>query len=348
MTAARRSAGGESGSLTAPLLLAILALSALAAAAAATAGTSLRGGASRPLPPDPAPVAQRVIQLLEADPTPDADGPLDPAALEAAAIPVGNRGDATVEVSLTDASSAVDPNWVDRTILEETNLGRILLAPGVGVDALQRYRAQAGLGADAAAHYRDLFGPEALAGYLTSFQPASVNTADELALEQLFRQVAPEGDAAGFRSRLRDARTARHRVEPAEIAALLGTTAPAVLSSVTASPVWNVHYLPELLLRETVRARPFGIAEPDAVAAAVLAARERREISPEELPGILGVATGNRILAYLGTVTWFWRATWVQDGWRTEVVIARNTLPDGSRAFSVVSILQRRTDRGRT
>jgi len=326
----------DRGSVTAPLLLAIVALCLIVVAAGAIGAASLRlAGRLTPGAPDPTPVARRILALLASDPTPESDSPLDPvhARLEAS-------GDG--RLALEDISSAVDPNWVERSLLERTDLGSLLLAPGADADALQSYRVQAGLSVDVATHYRAFFRPEAFDRYLTGYQPANVNTTDELVLELLHREVAPAGDAIAFRQRIRQARAEALRFGTEDLPGLLAPLAAGASSSFSAAPCWNVHFLPEALLRDLVCSRAYSIADADAKAQALVEARAARELRPDELPALLGVPAEHPIFTYLGTRTWFWRASWESKGWRTAIVVARRSGANGEPSFAVVSVAHER------
>jgi hypothetical protein len=336
---ARLSPHGESGSVTAPLLLAVIALCIAIAAGATLIWTQIYAAAriSR-TPPDATPVASRILELLALDPTPDADSPQDPLATWA-----GARANAELAIEgfwIRDISSAIDPNWASRALLDQTDFGSLSFKPGADVAALERFRDKEGLSVHIAVHYEALFRPEAFGLYLTGYQPANANTADEHALESIYRQVAPEGDVTAFGERIRQARASGRALRPQDLPAFLAPAGSALATSIVAAPSWNVNYLPETILRPVLRHRLFAVKEPDAAVERIIEARGKAEIVPVDLPGIAGLPPDHPLFQYLGSRTWFWRATWRQDSYECAIVIARLPSREASGSFAIVSLEQ--------
>jgi hypothetical protein len=242
---------------------------------------------------------------LGTDPTPDSDS---------AADPVWDWAGSTAAVTIEDASSRIDPNWVRKSLFEKTDLAR-LFSPGSGVtgapaDYLQQLREDRGFFADIGAGYHMLFSPQVLAAYMTPWAYANINVTDEFALRKLCK--IRTGDAAAaeaFHTRIQQLLQQERIVEEKDLRSFLGAEFDRLYPAVNALPVWNVHFLPELLLRELLRYPDYGIKSPDRKAEQLLALRQSGEITPADLLSIVGLPANHVIYQYLGTTTWFWKMT---------------------------------------
>jgi hypothetical protein len=318
----RRFNGSREGSSS----VAVLALLTLLAAMAAGGAVLLRGSLDivrrseqaadrwRALEAE----ADRVLAALVADPTPEADSPLDP--VWDVLVHPGGPG---VSLALEDVSSALNPNWVATPVLEDTGLASLLASPGAAAVLRQR-REDEGFSADLPGAYGDLFAEGALAAYGTAYGYANVNVADELALRRLY--LLRTGDAPGadiFHATVRQLRRDRRVVQPDELRAVLGLGHDALVPVVSAQACLNVHFLAPLILEELLAYRALGVPRPREAARAILEVRSWSELSAPDLARLVGVPAGSRILQYLGVTTWFWKITAAEAGARLELVVAR-------------------------
>jgi len=276
--------------------------------------------------------AERVLAALASDPTPTSDSPLDPVWSLLAAPATGG-----VILGLADVSSALDPNWVQKNLLTRTGLRSLLDSPE-SADVLQQRREDRGFSLDIRAAYGDLFAEGALERYGTAYGSVNVNVTDEFALRRLY--ALRTGDAMGaeaFHGRVQALLGERRLLRAEELPAFLGTGYAALASIVNVEPCMNVHFLDPLILSELLAYPALSVPRPRESARAILAARDRSELSLADVAEMTAAPADSRIYQYLGVVTWFWRITAAMEGARIELIAAR--LPgarEGSDRFLVV------------
>jgi hypothetical protein len=257
---------------------------------------------------------------------------------------MGQSAGEGVSLELEDVSSALNPNWVQTSVLESPGFASLLSSPGAPALLRQR-REDRGFSVDLQLSYGDLFAEGALAAYGTPYGYANVNVADEFALRRLY--LLRTGDAAGadiFHATVRQVRRERRVVHPDELRAVLGLGHDALVPVVSAEPGLNVHFLAERLLEDLLACPGLGVPRPRDAARAVLEARSSSELSTSDLVRIVGAPAGSRIHQYLGVTTWFWRITVVQGTSRLQLVVAR--VPGevvGPARFAVVEERRERT-----
>jgi type II secretory pathway component PulK len=312
----------QEGSASIVVLVLLTLLAAAAAGAASLLQVSLRSlraseevsAVRRSLERE----ADRVLAALAADPTPDADSPLDPV-WSLLAEPEADG----VVLGLADASSALDPNWVQKNVFTRTGLAS-LLSSSSAADELQQRREDLGFSLNLSEAYGDLFADGALDRYCTPYGIANINVTDEFALRSLY--ALRTGDAAAaevFHTRVQQHLRELRVLRPEDVQAFLGPGYDALYPVVSAEPCMNVHFLDPLILAELLAYPALAVPHPQASARAILASRTRSELSSAGLLALVAAPTASRIYQYLGVVTWFWRLTVAARHARLELVVAR-------------------------
>lgn len=300
--------GGERGSATISVLVfsSVLSVVAVAAVTIVLAGVSVSKRIDRAAEREEAVSAEVrwVIEQLAEDPTPEADSPFDPVwgALETR----------SASISLRDVSSAVNPNWIRPTFLARSGLEEMLLTKGRGAAELSQFRIDEGISVAVARWYEDFFEPDTIERYLTGYGLFNINVTHEAVLRDLYAlRTGSSGGAETFLAQVQEALRGVELWDDEELRQLLGVEYENVYPVINTAPVFNVHFLDEEVL-EAVVTYPYG-GEPipaSATAAAVLLEeRARDEITDEELRNFLAIQEDgqDRLFAYLGTKTWFWR-----------------------------------------
>ena len=271
----------------------------------------------------------RTLSILRDDPTPESDSPNDPVWRELDGL--------ETEVYLQDVSSRINPNTIRPTLLDRTGIGDLIFADSrnAGPGALRQYREDEWLSADIAAHYHDFFSDEALDEFLTGYGWANINVTDEFVLRSIYAdRTGNDIGAKRFRS-LAVAIIGRDTMITREaLRGYLGADFDRVYPVVNAEPLWNVHYLPERVLRKILSYSALGVSDPDGVAAALVALRDSSSLSMDELTDLTGLPESSRLHQYLGVRTWFWKIGAQASGVSLEIVAAR--IPGESPTFQIV------------
>jgi len=228
-----------------------------------------------------------------------------------------------VTITLAERSSRINPNWAGRALFERTRLDELFLV-GTGFCGLQEHREREGLFHDGDDGYLEFFDEETIARYLTVHSYAHIDTADEFALRRLYAMNAGKRGVEAFRARVQSVRREARRVEPSELRRVVGREASELLvPPVTAEPQWNLHFLPELILREILAYDAFELEEPGAHAAWVLDRRDSEGVDLKELRRRLELENDHRLFAFLGTRSWFWEVRAEAEGMELHAVLAR-------------------------
>lgn len=274
----------------------------------------------------------RVIALLADDETPEADSPSDEVwrrikepSLEGA------------EVGLEDVSSALNPNWAQKSVFEKTEL-KSLLKGNDAADELQQRREDKGFSMDLDAAYGDLFEESALPTYFTAYGYANINTTDEFALRSLY--ALRTQDAAGaeiFHAKVQGLLQEKRMLTRERLRDFLGTEYDELFPVMNAEPIMNVHFMNHRVLRELLAYSELKVPDPDAAAAALLDAAGEAELGEEELKGLIGAPEESRIYQYLGVNTWFWRITVRRGTASARTIVARVPVDGGEpRKYMIV------------
>ena len=318
----------QSGSATVGVLIAgsVLAIIAAAAATVVVGQILVAGRLERAIERETALFAEIewVIEQLAADPTPEADALTDPVWTALA-----ERSD---EISLSDASSAVNPNWIRPTFLDRSGLEERLFVSGTSGAALSQYRVDEGISTRIEEWYADFFEVETVEEYLTGHGVFNINVTHEAVLRDMYAlRTGSESKADIFLGRVQDALRARTLWDDQTLRQLFGGDFELVYPVINVVPALNIHFLHEDVL-EAVATFPYGgeaIPAAETAAQVIIVEREANEIVPERLQTIFTVETDEqqRLFEYLGTNTWFWRV---------EVAIA-----DGDTAVTGFAIIMR-------
>jgi hypothetical protein len=283
--------------------------------------------------------ARKVVDFMSEHLEADADSPLDPLWSELAAIEGGEPGagpaddgsDGCTEgersalvIRVRDLSSAINPNFIRKDLLEDGSLGEIL-ALRTSPQDLQQYREDRGLSC-APEHYAMFFEPAAWP-LLSCYGWANINTADEFSLRLLYRSLTGSTEGAAiFREKIQSLRRQRRVIQREELAAFLGSDAAQLFPIVCAEPSLNVNYVDREIARELLVFPKHGIKDPDRRCDELMNLRSTRPVREEDIQRILGVERGHVILQLFGSRTWFWEVRAKRGALSCALVVAR--LPD--------------------
>lgn len=249
----------------------------------------------------------KLMATLASDPTPESDSITDP-------VWIWIASQSGTQISLKDVSSRIDPNWVRPDLLDKTTLHLLFTPSGQVTGApsayLRQYRFDHGFYSDLSAGYGMLFSSLTIAQYLTPWSYANINVTDEFALQKLYAvRTGDEAAAEVFHTEIQQLLRERRIVKEGDLQSFLGNDYDKLYPVVNALSLWNVQFLPELILRQTLAYPPFKVKDPQSKADTILSLRAETEITPDRLRQIIGLPDGHPIYQYLGTTTWFWKAT---------------------------------------
>jgi len=275
---------------------------------------------------------QRIVALLASDSTPESDSPLDPA--WAGLCGSEKPG---VSAALEDVSSRLNANWVQKSLFQKTSLGE-LLQPGHTAQELQQRREDKGISTDINSEYGDLIREGALGRYFSGYCYANLNTTDEFALRKLYsiRMADLEG-AEVFHARWQQAMIQKKALKRSDLKEILGLDYGKLYPLMNVEPSFNVHFIDVMLLTQLLSIADLKIPNPAESVQLILSARDRSELSREELRRVIGAAEDNMIYQYLGVTTWFWRITIAKGAFRLEMIVARIPADDGGAARFIVT-----------
>jgi|GEM_PF-1654175 len=353
----RQISRGGQGSASGLFLIVLIFLAACLAGGAAYAGAAkkraLRNSEAAAMETALRGAAGSLLDALK-EGSPGCDGPFDPVWTLVSAP----RADG-IELSLEDVSSRLNPNLVSLDLLEKSDL-QFWLASGSSGD-LSALRASEGPASDISQYY-DIFVPSRR-GDIGLYSWANINVDEPSSLCSLYASLrSPSAgssdigaEASAFSFGLA-AERAQKRVFSSEGAKnYLGGRALELWPALSASPFCNVNFASEELLEGILSYKPFGIADPRALAAALAASRASATIDMEELRRLCSAAgapeedqsgrseggssnagPGARggLYQYLGVRTWFWRASAAlagRGGVRSSVYLIAAASPDAGR-----------------
>ena len=264
-----------------------------------------------------------LISILEEDPTPESDSPLDPVWEH-----VQSMQGTYSEYRLEDISSRFNPNWMRTKFFEVTALSETLIE-GVHPDELKDYRGQNGYSTAIEENYKDYLDPEALSEYFTGYSYININTAYEYVLKDMYLELTgDEGGAEAFHSRIASFLQELKLFSREDFLKAAGPGAEQIFPVINAEPQMNVHFIPQFLLKQ-ILSYPYGEKEIEGhsqIAEELLGLRGRQEIMPENLKELIPIEeeekAQERVFAYLGTRTWFWRFQVSNDRVSLAAVIA--------------------------
>lgn len=260
----------------------------------------------------------RIVQALCADPTPEADSPLDPV-WDAVRSPQQEG----MTVALQDVSSALNANWTQKNIYQKTDLGAFL-TPGQSADELQQRREDNGFSTDIASEYGDLIQAESLAKYFTGYGYANINVTDEFALRKLYAiRTGDQAAAEVFHTKVQTLFLQNAPLKRDGLRAFLGPDYDTLFPVMNVEPTLNVHFLDPAVMRDLLSYPDWKLPHPAQTADTILSERGTSELTAERLRQIIGAAEDNRIYQYFGVKTWFWRVTVSNGSGELELIVAR-------------------------
>jgi hypothetical protein len=281
------------------------------------------------------------MDSLDNDEDPEADSPLDP--LYSFIGPEGTS------VKVEERSSLLNPNWLAKPIMDETEIRDFLVSGKTGQD-VQQFREDQGLQSDLS-DYKDLFAEEARKTYLTLDSYAQLDSTDEFALRKLFLAATGNAGAAEvFHSKVQGHIATLKMGDASKLREILGLDGEEVSRYLGLEPQMNVNFVQEKILRAILSYSPFKVNSPQAATAAILSQRASHPLKTQDLEAILGTQAQPRIKAYLGTRSWFWRVgISTTDGANYQATVARR-LPGlinvpGSKAPPCTLIAFQRLDK---
>jgi hypothetical protein len=260
--------------------------------------------------------SRRALDTLRKGLEADADSPLDLVWTE-----MRSTGKDGIAIYTEELSSFINPNFVNKSILEKTPLQRILAA-GASPSSLQQYREDHGLSTEKA-HYAKLIRDDVptLVGY---YGWANINVADEFALRSVFRYLTGSKERAeSFHARIQESRRNLHIISRDEVAWSLGSDNEAVFPIINAEPIMNINFVDSEIISALLNDPDYEIKEPTAKLASILDTRSIRAIRENEIPDMLGISKIHTLCQYIGSRSWFWRITAKKDGASCDLVVAR-------------------------
>lgn len=311
----------ESGSLTvqtAAIILCCAILGAAAMAALAFSGRALsrsaREAEASALRSALIAAIGAAVAALESDSSPESDSPLDAA--------YSIRSLEGIPITISEASSALNPNWLRKGLLEDTSLSS-LLKPGTSPADLQQYREDEGLSQDLG-HYADFFSGDEAMALVSTYSYPCIGACDEFALRRLCLDATGDSLAADALLGAAQAQLKTGKaIDEAGLRGLLGLRYDALSTVVTAQAQMNVNFLPEKILKAVVGYSAWGIPDADKKWQAIALSRESSPISKELLLSVLKLKADHPVFAYLGTRSFFWRIEAESEGLRMEAIAAR-------------------------
>ncbi len=274
---------------------------------------------------------ERIVALLAADPTPGSDSLLDPvwASLTSPRTP-------GLHAALEDVSSRLNANWVQKSLMQRKDFGDFLQR-GRTAEELQQRRQDRGISPDIHTEYADLITADALDRYFSGYGYANLNTTDEFALRALYAiRMADTASAEAFRSHWQQTMIREKSVKRGDLREFLGLDYAKLFPVMNVEPTFNVHFIEPLLLTRLLSVSDWKIPRPAEAARLILDGRDRGEITPEGLRGMIGAPDDSMIFQYLGVTTWFWKISVALRAMGLQVIVARIPSERGSNARFLV------------
>ena len=242
-----------------------------------------------------------------------------------------------MHTTLEDVSSRLNANWVQKSLFQGTVLAEFL-QPGRTAQDLQQRREDKGITTDIASEYKDLIKEDALSRYFSGYSYANINTTDEFALRKLYAiRMADQQGAEVFRTHWQQTMIQKKSVKRDEVRDFLGVDYRKLFPLMNAEPSFNVHFMDPLLLTQVLSLADLKIPKPAESAQLILDARDRSELTLDDLPRMIGAKDDNMIYQYLGVTTWFWKITAARGANRLEMIVARVPSEDGRTARFLVA-----------
>jgi hypothetical protein len=244
---------------------------------------------------------------LKADPTPQSDSRFD------AFWQWNGKTESGCSVKLRSLSSSLNPNFLRTGIYEKTELATLFLT-GKNAQQLLQYREDNGLlftGSDC----KDFFSEETYNTYFSVYSWANINIIDEFAVRQLAASLTGnESDGEMFRQKVRTLLTGKQIMQTEdEFKMFCGISYDKIYPYINTEPVMNVQFVEPLVLKSVLSYPDYNLAGAVQKTKQLLALRESRELTEDDIVNVLGIDKTNRLYYFFGTITWFWQIE-VQNG----------------------------------
>lgn len=229
-----------------------------------------------------------------------------------------------VSLEVRDISSLLNPNWIRKGILTDTNLASLLLL-GMSADKLQQYREDSGFSEKPEVFYKAFFTDDALATYLGGYSYANINSSDEFALRKLYFEVTRnESGSEFFHNRVTQQLRELKIMNENELETMLGVSGSELRKVLTTQGQLNVNFVDSFILECLLSYKAYKIGGYKGVADSIVGARKSGEINDARLRSLLGgIAADHPLLGYLGVRTWFWRITAKRGSQSVTAIVAR-------------------------
>ncbi len=226
-------------------------------------------------------------------------------------------------IVVEDLSSRFNLNSLNKKMITETQIQNSML-PGTGADAFQQDRSDRGFGLSPLPRWEDFFTREFLENYAACTGGWNINTADEFSLEAVFAEVTGDETAAElFHEKIREKRKSLELIPAEKLEEFIGIQYfSGVYPVIHAFPEFNVHFAPEWVLKQILAYPAYKVADPAATAEMLISLRDSRGLSREEIISLIPIQPDpdettaekrpkeeNRLFAWLGNTTLFWRIT---------------------------------------
>ncbi|MBN1648168.1 MAG: hypothetical protein JW874_09060 [Spirochaetales bacterium] len=251
-------------------------------------------------------------------------------------------------VSVRDYSGKIPINMINTDLLFKTSL-KSCFAPGVTEYTVKDFRSGHGLVLDPEV-FAGLFDNEDDAALFSVYGYANFNTSSEDALA--FVGEVRSGNAAigeSIRSVARQFRSQMIIADKADFKSQVKMRYPDMYPLINIEPVFNINFAAEKIIK-AVCSYPYGehpIPNNQAMAAALIALRNEREIIPNDLETMIRTEKDypaqKRIFQYLGTTSWFRGIEIEKDGYAATALLVR--LPENDFGETQFRIAEYRVEK---
>ena len=252
--------------------------------------------------------ANRLIELLLADSTPEADSKFDPIWEEIKLIL-----DKNIRVDLEDISSKVDLNHISVDLLKSA----YFLKAKADLSSFNNFRKNLGLSYNFINDYKYYFDKDILEEYCTEYSFYNINISDDYMLYILFKiRSSNESEANHFYSLIKSKRNDNIIINEQKLREVLSNNYNILYPLINTLPQFNINFINETLLYWLVKSvkEQFKLNLDESFINVLLNQRNYSEIKPEYLSEIIKPNFKNTILEQiLGCKTWFWRLSLKKD-----------------------------------
>ncbi|MBN2658741.1 MAG: hypothetical protein JXR86_16920 [Spirochaetales bacterium] len=263
---------------------------------------------------------EELIARMSSDPTPDADAPSDPVWSW-----IENRSAGEPQVKLEDISSRFNLNFMRTAMLENSSFSSMMIN-GKSPEDLKQNRGERGFATDLAEGYGEYFSEEDLRKYFTVYSYANLNVTYEDSLKKLYEIRIDEGGALLFLSEIQSLIATLIMADEQEMDRILGAEKERLYPLINIEPLINVNFAEEEILKAVLYYPYRGTTHEKAgdFLEIIRAERSVLEIDGDRLSEILPDEEEYlRIRQYLGTRTWFWKASVEYEEAELTVIFAR-------------------------